>query len=260
MTDDDTSAEPEFATMARWTVDAVRGLGDDHALAAACRGSGGPAALAWLADHLELAPGDRLLDVGAGMGGPAAWARSTAGAAPVLVEPMIDACGAAVDLFQLPAMAATAEQLPLPDASVTRSWCLGVLCTTSDLRSSVRELARVLATGGRCGLLVYVRQVAELDREPQVNHFPAHDELTSALESAGLRREAEMPLPDLPGPPRTWREHEDAVDAWIERAHGHTGAWRDARRAEDDVAHLLETGQIAGHLLALGRDEPSMDG
>ena len=69
MTDDDTSAEPEFATMARWTVDAVRGLGDDHALAAACRGSGGPAALAWLADHLELAPGDRLLDVGAGMGG-----------------------------------------------------------------------------------------------------------------------------------------------------------------------------------------------
>ena len=42
------SEEPmveEFDTVASWTADAVQELGQDHALPAACRGSGSPAAL-----------------------------------------------------------------------------------------------------------------------------------------------------------------------------------------------------------------------
>ena len=68
------SEEPmveEFDTVASWTADAVEELGQDHALPAACRGSGSPAALRWLADRMGLAPGMRLLDSGAGLPGAA---------------------------------------------------------------------------------------------------------------------------------------------------------------------------------------------
>jgi SAM-dependent methyltransferase len=258
VTGEDVSSEPEFGTMAAWTVEAVRALGDDHALPAACRGSGGPAALDWFARHLDLRTGERLLDVGAGMGGPAAWAVTTAGVVPVLVEPMGAACHAAADLFGLPALAATAEHLPVGDATVGRAWSLGVLCTTSDQAASVRELARVLAPGGRCGLLVYVRTVAELDREPEVNHFPTGEELAALVDGAGLRTVAEARLADLPDPEPGWRAREDAVDDRIEQEHGGSATWREAHDDEAAVGHLLGTGQVAGHLLVVGR-EPAAD-
>jgi SAM-dependent methyltransferase len=253
MTDDEVSSEPEFGTMASWTVDAVRALGDDHALTAACRGSGGPAALEWFAEHLALGPGVRLLDVGAGMGGPAAWARATVGAVPVLVEPMEAACRAATDLFALAPIVATAEQLPLGTATVDRAWSLGVLCTTADQAAALGEVARVLAPGGRCGLLVYVRTVADLDTEPEVNHFPARDELGALIDGAGLDVAVEAALADLPDPPAPWRAREEAADDWIERTHGHTDAWREAHDDEAAVGHLLETGQVAGQLVIVGR-------
>lgn len=254
MTDDDVSSESEFGTMASWTVEAVRALGDDLALAAACRGSGGPAALEWFAEHMELRTGDRLVDVGAGMGGPTAWAQRTIAAVPVLVEPMADACRAAADLFGLPSIVATAEHLPLADATVTRAWSLGVLCTTSDQAASVEELARVLAPGGRCGLLVYVRTVAELEGEPEVNHFPSAAELGALLDAAGVRVVAETALADLADPPAHWRDDEAAVDDWIERDHGHTDAWREAHDDESAVGRLLESGDVAGRLLVVTRD------
>src|SRR3954451_24913585 len=68
--------EAEFDTVAGWTEEAVRALGPEHAIPAGCRGSGSEGALRWLADRLELHPGARMLDEGAGGGGPAgrpAW-------------------------------------------------------------------------------------------------------------------------------------------------------------------------------------------
>lgn len=238
--------------MATWTVDAVRALGHDHALAAACRGSGGPAALDWFARHLDLAPGRRLLDVGAGMGGPAAYAREERGSSPALVEPMGAACRAAAELFGLRTTIATAEALPVADRAVDRVWSLGVLCTTSDQRGSLQEIARVLTPGGRCGLLVYVRTVDELDREPEVNHFPTADELSSLLRTADLATISDALLSDLPDPPPRWRAREAAVDDWIEQAHGGTSTWREAHDDEATVGHLLETGQVVGQLLVVG--------
>ena len=41
--------EAEFDLVAEWTRQAVRELGDDHALPAACQGSASPVALDWLA-------------------------------------------------------------------------------------------------------------------------------------------------------------------------------------------------------------------
>ncbi|PRC55913.1 SAM-dependent methyltransferase, partial [Mycobacterium sp. ITM-2017-0098] len=64
----------EFDTVAEWTAEAARRLGDEFFLPAAGRGSGSPAALDWLIDALELQADDVLLDSGAGVGGPASYA------------------------------------------------------------------------------------------------------------------------------------------------------------------------------------------
>ena len=78
----------EFGTVAGWTEEAVLALGPDHAVPAGCRGSGSEGALRWLADALAVRPGDRVLDSGAGVGGPAGWLAAERGVRPVCAEPM----------------------------------------------------------------------------------------------------------------------------------------------------------------------------
>ena len=80
--------EAEFDTVAGWTEEAVRALGPEYAVPAGCRGSGSEGALRWLADRLGLGPGTRLLDAGAGVGGPAGWLAAERGVRPVCAEPM----------------------------------------------------------------------------------------------------------------------------------------------------------------------------
>jgi hypothetical protein len=87
--------EAEFDTVAAWTADVALDLGPEHHVPAGCRGSGGPAALRWFLGHLRPDPGTTFLDVGAGVGGPAAFAAEEAGVLPVLTEPQGGACRAA---------------------------------------------------------------------------------------------------------------------------------------------------------------------
>ncbi|GAC1345900.1 MAG: hypothetical protein NVSMB29_20240 [Candidatus Dormibacteria bacterium] len=53
----------------------------------------------WLLDRLQLEPGQTFLDVGAGVGGPAAFARRERGVRPLLTDPELGACRAARSLF-----------------------------------------------------------------------------------------------------------------------------------------------------------------
>ncbi len=85
----------EFDTIADWTAAAARSLGSDYYLPAACRGSGSPASLDWLLDHLHAGQGTTVLDCGAGVGGPSAYAAIRRGVRPLLVEPEARACRAA---------------------------------------------------------------------------------------------------------------------------------------------------------------------
>src|SRR3546814_1468399 len=89
----------EFDTVPSWTVRAVETLGPGYAIPAACRGSGSPEALRWLAGKLALDARTTLVDVGAGMGGAAEFVAQEFGSEVVLVEPMIGACQAAQRLF-----------------------------------------------------------------------------------------------------------------------------------------------------------------
>src|SRR4051812_49640178 len=110
--------EAEFDTVAGWTEEAVRALGPEHAVPAGCRGSGSEGALRWLADRLELRPGTRLLDSGAGVGGPAGWLAAEHGLRPVCAEPMAAAVRASRRLFGLPSVVAGVPPLPVPRASL----------------------------------------------------------------------------------------------------------------------------------------------
>ena len=60
----------EFDTVATWTAEVALELGAEYYIPAGCRGSGSPAALAWMSDSLALSASDRVLDAGAGVGGP----------------------------------------------------------------------------------------------------------------------------------------------------------------------------------------------
>ena len=98
--------EAEFDTVAGWTEEAVRALGPEYAVPAGCRGSGSEGALRWLADRMDLGPNTRMLDSGAGIGGPAGWLAAERGVAPVCAEPMAAAVHAGRRLFGLPSVVA----------------------------------------------------------------------------------------------------------------------------------------------------------
>jgi SAM-dependent methyltransferase len=249
----DTAMEAEFDAMPGWTAEAVAALGPEYAVPAACRGSASPAALEWLASRCGLTAGDRLVDVGGGMGGPAAHARDAHGVRPLVVDPMRGACGAARRMFDLPAVVATAAQLPLATASADAAWCVGVLCTTTEKAALLREIHRVLVPGARLGLFVLVTAApvegAPIEDAPDGNDFPTRDGLGALLDAAGFGILDTVDLADLPPAPREWRDRIAQVDAVVEERHGHEAAWRRAREQEDRLAPLLRTGRLEGVLL-----------
>lgn len=240
----------EFDTVASWTADAVEELGPEHALPAACRGSGSPAALRWLADRLGLESGTRLLDSGAGVGGPAQLVREERGVQPVLVEPMVGACLAAARLFDHRVVVGDGAALPVGDGTYDAAWSLGVLCTVEDKAAQVAELRRCVGEGGRVGLLVFVRTVDDLPDEPEGNFFVTEAELDDLVRAAGLEILAAGYLGDHPAPPSGWEDAADRVDAVIERAHGDTDAFRSADRNQQRMSDLIADGLVAGRLLA----------
>ncbi|MET7335757.1 methyltransferase domain-containing protein [Nonomuraea sp. NPDC005650] len=237
----------EFDDVAGWTADAVEQLGERHAIPAACRGSASPAALAWLAEACELAPGVRLLDVGAGAGGPAAWAAERFGVRPILVEPMPAACRAAVRLFGLPVITADGRRLPLRTGSADAAWCLGVLCTVQDKAAVLGEIHRVLKPGARLGLLVVVARGPQRLPIPDGNHFPTRRELRALLTGAGFDIVEEIARPSQA--PRSWSRRAEQVAAVVATRHRAEPAYALAAHQGERFTRLFASGQIDARLI-----------
>jgi SAM-dependent methyltransferase len=258
--EDGSAMEAEFDTVAGWTEEAVRELGEDHAIPAACRGSGSPADLQWLADGLGLHGDDRFLDAGAGLGGPAAWLREHHRGpepeadrwrgTPVLVDPMTHAAASSRRLFGFPAVAAWSQQLPVRTDGVDAAWALGVLCTTSERADVLAELRRVLKPGGRLALLVLVAAVDPLPADrPDGNDFPTPEELRAQVGEAGFRIEDEIDASTLPDAPADWTAAADRVDEVVERDHGDDPAFRTAQQQSQAMGRLLGERQVVTTLL-----------
>ncbi|WP_211245974.1 class I SAM-dependent methyltransferase [Actinomadura oligospora] len=240
----------EFDDVAGWTADAVEQLGPAYAIPAACRGSANPAALAWLAEACELSPGTRLLDVGAGVGGPAAWAAERFGVRPILLEPMPAAGRAAARLFGLPVIAADGTRVPLRDGSVDAAWCLGVLDVVRDKAALLREVHRVLRPGGSLGLLVVVARGRLVLPAPEGNVFPTRRELGGLLAATGFAPVQEIDRPDAPP---SWKRRADRVAAVVASQHRADPAMALADRQGERLGRLFAAGQIAVRLVHVVR-------
>lgn len=243
--------EAEFDTVAEWTARVAADLGPDYHIPAGCRGSGSPVALDWLIDGTKLAGGQRLLDCGAGVGGPAAYAAQATSVLPILVEPEAGACRAAQTLFDHPVLRADATALPLADASFDAAWCLGVLCTTPDQLALLQELHRVVRPGGAIGLLAFVAH-REIPREAfDGNHFPTPERLAYLVDAAGLVVEQQRCTADLPAIPDTWNERVETVTEALADRYGHKRAWQLAEEQSGKIGELLSDGGLTGELLIL---------
>jgi SAM-dependent methyltransferase len=248
--------DAEFDTVAEWTAEVAESLGPQYRVPAACRGSGRPSALDWLLAGLAPRPGDLLIDVGAGLGGPAAYAAERTGVRPVLAEPEPDACRAAARLFAAPVIQADATALPFADGAASHVWCLGVLCTASGpdaQRAMLRELRRVLRPSGRAGLLVFLATRDRLDNPPSGNHFPSRAQLTALLLEAGLTETAAVDPASLPAPSACWRERTTAVDDELRRRFGDAPQLVTAMEQSHRIGQLLRSGELVSQVIRLHR-------
>ncbi|WBQ03630.1 class I SAM-dependent methyltransferase [Kribbella sp. CA-293567] len=241
----------EFDDVAGWTADAVEQLGDGYAIPAACRGSASPAALAWLAEACELSAGTTLLDVGAGVGGPAAWAARRFGVRAVLLEPMQTACRAATRLFGLPVLAADGARIPLRTNSIDTAWCLGVLCTVEDKAALLGEIHRVLRPGAPLGLLVVVASGRRSQPLPEGNHFPVQYELDRLLDGAGFSLVEQTTRPDIA--PLSWSRRLEEVTAAVAAQHRADPAYRLAARQSERLSRLFSSGHLSMQLIHAAR-------
>lgn len=241
----------EFDTLAAWTAEVAADLGPDYYVTAGCRGTGSPAALDWLLTELGTSGASRMLDCGAGVGGPAGYARERSGVRPMLAEPAMGACRASRRLFGLPVVQADATALPFADASFDQAWSLGVVCTMQQHAVLLRELRRVLVPGGRAGLLVFCANVADLDDEPAGNEFPTEQSLRADVRDTGFSVTASAAVADLPSAPREWTSRLATVEAELESRHRGDPALVMAQEQEAKVKHLIGSGQVSGVVLAL---------
>ncbi|MGI8456721.1 MAG: class I SAM-dependent methyltransferase [Propionibacteriaceae bacterium] len=238
----------EFDTVAAWTADAALELGPDFYVAAGCRGSASPAALRWLLDRLAVAPGSVLLDVGAGVGGPVAFAAADRGLRPVLTDPEAGACTAARRLFGLPVVQA-ANRLPFAASSVDLAWSLGVLCTVDDQPGFLADLRRVLTPRGRLGLLVFCTTDPSRSDPLDGNHFPTAAGLDRLLDDAGWDVLDSTPSSAVGQTPPEWEAEQAAVERVLERDHATAPAWTMAVEQAGVIGDLLASGTLVGRLL-----------
>ena len=243
--------EAEFDTVAEWTAQVAADLGPAFHVPAGCRGSGSPAALDWLMEQMGLAAGDALLDCGAGVGGPAAYAADNREVQPVLVEPEVGACRAAHQLFGHPVLCADGSALPVANESFDAAWALGVLCTTPDQLALLEELRRIVRPGGRIGLLAFTARREIPDDRLEGNHFPTPSRLVQLVKRSSLCVEHWRGTAGLPPIPEAWNERVDTVEKVLTDRHGHTRAWKLAERQSSRLGQLLKEKTVTGELLVL---------
>ena len=224
-------SDTEFVDEADQLVDRIARLQGEDRVAAACRGSANPAALRWLAEELELSSGRLVADLGAGLGGPAAWMRSRVRCSVVASDPSPTAAAGAQELFGLATVRATAGSAPFATGAFDAVLLLGVLSVVDDRASVVREARRI---GRGVGILDYCSTSAE-DLRVGGSRFPTAEELAAETRSAWEHI-------------RVMRIDEPTPESWVRAAErAHAGVPRPS--SEVEVVDAIEAGRLVAYAL-----------
>ena len=185
-------------------IDDLAGIDEFHAL-------GRPATMA-PAELAGVDSGARVVDVGAGLGGPARFLAARFGAHVTAVEPVERFRVACAELTKRAGLSelidvvdGTATDLPLADASMDVAWMQAVSISVADKAAMAGELRRVLRPGG---MLAFFDSTAGSAGEPyfplpwaddpQASFVAPADELRASFVTAGFE-------------PVVWNEQEAAL-------------------------------------------------
>jgi sarcosine/dimethylglycine N-methyltransferase len=188
----------------RIEIDDLAGIDEFHAL-------GRPATMA-LAELAGIGAGVDVIDVGAGLGGPARFLAARFGARVTAVEPTARFRTACAELNRraglddaIQTVDGTATRLPVSDGSMDVAWMQAVAISVADKRAMADELRRVLRPGGRVAFFdSFARARDDLHYPlpwadgPEASFVVSADELRSVFEAAGFE-------------PVVWNEQEGAL-------------------------------------------------
>ncbi|MFN8021287.1 MAG: methyltransferase domain-containing protein [Acidimicrobiales bacterium] len=237
-----------FDAPSRWRAEAARALElhGDELVAAVSPAAGCPAVLASVLASLRPADGrlDRIVDLGAGVGGIGEWLHRRTGATVVAVEPAAGARAAARMLFpELDVRSGTAEHTSLDHALADAVVLCGVLSLIDDVGPVLAEAERIMRPGA---VLAIADLCSSTDRSiaSGPNVFRSIEQLTSLLAVRGWRV-VEVGV-GAPAPEARWADAARRVDAWIDDHHHDHPAYAVWRA---DKQHL-ERHAVAGDLVA----------
>ncbi|MFI5321232.1 MAG: class I SAM-dependent methyltransferase [Myxococcota bacterium] len=149
-------------------------------------------------DALEIAPGDRVLDLGCGHGRSLAALAERATRGHVSgADPSELMCEIAearnrglVRAGRVAVVRSSVDQLPYGDATFDAVLCVHVVYFWSDLDAALREVARVMRPGGRFAIVARTAANPAVASFPsEIYRFPALAELLASATRAGFAPE-----------------------------------------------------------------------
>jgi SAM-dependent methyltransferase len=225
----------EFSSQAVEIAGAIAALGTEaDRIAAACRGSANPAALAWCAEGLRIDDNTLVVDLGAGLGGPAAWLTARYRCRVIAVEPAMASATAVADLFSIPVIVGSAMAAPLRSSLADVVLLLGVLSVVDDPYRALCEAHRLAP---RVGVLDYC-STDGTTRRVGGSTFRTSEALTALVREAGWSVTETSPV--TIAAPRPWREVDDSVDV-------------DAVPSEQAVVAAIDAGLLAPFMVLAER-------